>query len=290
MDNISNAILALSLMIIMFGMGLSLKMKDFVQVFRRPKAILIGLLCQLIILPIVGFILIRVFTLSPEIAIGIIIISACPGGPTSNLITHLANGDTALSVSLTAISSIITLVSIPFIINLGLQEVLGEGTNIQLDIVQTVLQVFIIVILPVGLGMLLNDKKPNFASKMEKPVKKASGIFFVVVLLVIMIKERALLVTHIQEAGLVTITLNILTMSIGYFLGYVFNLPLKQRISISIEGGIQNGTLGISIATILLNNTAYAISPAVYSTLMFLTAGIFIHWSNKQTAKQAQIT
>lgn len=290
MDNISNAILALSLIIIMFGMGLSLKITDFVQVFSRPKAILIGLFCQLIVLPIVGFILIRVFVLSPEIAIGIIIISACPGGPTSNLITHLANGDTALSVSLTAISSIITLISIPFIINLGLQEVLGEGTDIQLNIAQTILQVFVIVILPVGLGILLKDKKPNFALKMEKPVKKASGIFFVVVLFAIIIKERALLVTHIQEAGLVAITLNILTMSIGYFLGYVFNLPLKQRISISIEGGIQNGTLGISIATILLNNTAYAISPAVYGTLMFLTAGIFIYWSNKQVAKQAQIT
>lgn len=289
MDNISNAILALSLIIIMFGMGLSLKVKDFVQIFSRPKAMLIGLLCQLIIVPIVGFILIRVFTLSPEIAIGVIVISACPGGPTSNLITHLANGDTALSVSLTAISSIITLVSIPFIINLGLQQVLGEGTNIQLDIAQTILQVFIIVILPVGLGMLLKNKKPNFALRMEKPVKKASGIFFILVLLAIIIKERALLIAHIQEAGLVTITLNLLTMSIGYFLGYVFNLPLRQRISISIEGGIQNGTLGISIATILLNNTAYAISPAVYGTLMFLTAGVFIYWSNKQVAKQAAI-
>jgi len=289
MDNISNAILALSLIIIMFGMGLSLTVKDFFQIFSRPKAILIGLVCQLIILPIVGFMLIRVFSLSPEIAIGIIIISACPGGPTSNLITHLANGDTALSVSLTAISSMITLISIPFIINLGLQEVLGESTTIQLDVARTILQVFIIIILPVGLGMFLKNKRPNFALKMEKPVKKASGIFFVLVLLAIIIKERTLLVTHIQEAGLVTIILNILTMSIGYFLGYVFNLPLKQRISISIEGGIQNGTLGISIATILLNNTAYAISPAVYGTLMFLSAGVFIYWSNKQIARQAKI-
>jgi BASS family bile acid:Na+ symporter len=289
MDNISNAILALSLIIIMFGMGLSLKTKDFVQIFVRPKAILIGLLCQIIILPIVGFMLIRVFTLSPEIAIGIIIISACPGGPTSNLITHLANGDTALSVSLTAISSLITLISIPFIINLGLQEVLGQSTSIQLDIFQTILQVFVIVILPVGLGMFIKAKKPDFAFKMEKPVKKASGIFFVIVLLAIIIKERALLMTHLQEAGLVTLTLNILTMSIGYALASIFTLTLKQRISVAIEGGIQNGTLGISIATILLNNTAYAIAPAVYGTLMFITAGIFIYWSNKKLAKQIEV-
>ena len=290
MDAISNVILAFSLMVIMFGMGLSLTVKDFVQIFIKPKAILIGLFCQIIILPVVGFILIRVFTLTPEIAIGIIIVSACPGGATSNLITHLANGDTALSVSLTAISSLITLVSIPFIVNFGLQEVLGQGTEIQLNIFQTILQVFTIVILPIGLGMLLKVYKPKFTIKMEKYAKKASAIFFIVVLLAIVIKERALLVEHIQEAGLVSLSLNIITMLIGYFLAHIFKLTLKQRISISIESGIQNGTLGISIATILLNNTAYAIAPAIYGIIMFLGAGIFIYWSNRQIAKHSQIT
>lgn len=286
MDNISNTILALSLIIIMFGMGLSLSTKDFVQVFIRPKAILIGLVCQLILLPIIGFSLINTFTLSPEIAIGVIIMAACPGGPTSNLITHLANGDTALSVSLTAISSLITLISIPFIINLGLQHVLGEGTVIQLDVLATILQVFIIVILPVALGMFLKAKKPDFALKMEKPVKKASGIFFVVVLVAIIAKESALLFSYIQQAGLVSLALNILTMGAGYLLGYLFHLSLKQRISIAIEGGIQNGTLGISIATILLQNTAYAVTPAVYGIIMFITAGIFIYWSNRALSRQ----
>ena len=138
--------------------------------------------------------------------------------------------------------------------------------------------------------MLIKAKNPNFALRMEKPVKKASGIFFVVVLLAILIKERSLLITHIQEAGVVTLTLNLLTMAIGYFLGLAFKLSLKQRISVAIEGGIQNGTLGISIATILLQNTAYAISPAVYGTLMFFTAGIFIYWSNRQLIKQKGIT
>ncbi|WP_350292453.1 bile acid:sodium symporter family protein [uncultured Croceitalea sp.] len=286
MDNISNAILALSLIIIMFGMGLSLSPKDFVQVFVRPKAILIGLICQLILLPIIGFSLINTFTLSPEIAIGVIIMAACPGGPTSNLITHLANGDTALSVSLTAISSLITLISIPFIINLGLQHVLGEGTVIQLDVLATILQVFVIVILPVALGMFLKAKKPHFALKMEKPVKKASGIFFVLVLVAIIVKERALLFSYLQQAGLVSLALNILTMGVGYLLGYLFHLSLKQRISIAIEGGIQNGTLGISIATILLQNTAYAVTPAVYGIIMFITAGVFIYWSNRALSRQ----
>jgi BASS family bile acid:Na+ symporter len=254
----------------------------------RPKAILIGLFCQIIILPIVGFLLINLFTLTPEIAIGIILVAACPGGATSNLITHLANGDTALSVSLTAISSLITLVSLPFIVNLGLQEVLGQGTEIQLDVIQTIGQVFAIVILPIGLGMLIKAKQPKFSEKMEKYVKKVSAIFFILVLVAVVIKEWELLAAHIQEAGLVSITLNISTMLIGYFMGYIFSLSLKQRISLSIESGIQNGTLGISNATILLGNTAYAIAPAIYGILMFLGAGVFIFWSNKQVRKEIE--
>jgi BASS family bile acid:Na+ symporter len=285
MDAVSNAILALSLIIIMFGMGLSLRMRDFAAVFLRPKAIIIGLVCQLIVLPIVGFTLIKTFTLQPDIAIGVIILAACPGGPTSNLITHLANGDTALSVSMTTACSFITLLTIPFIINLGLQEVLGAGTSIQLNILQTILQVFIIVIVPIAIGMLLKSKRPIFSLRMQKPVKRASGIFFVVVLLAVIIKERELLFSSLDEAGLVSLSLNLVTMAIGYGLGYLFKLSLKQRISITIEGGIQNGTLGISIATILLNNTAYAIAPAVYGIIMFLTAGLFILWSSRQTGK-----
>ncbi len=290
MDNISNAILALSLIIIMFGMGLSLTIQDFKQVFIRPKAIVVGLLCQLVLLPLTGFALIIVIDLPPEIAIGIIILAACPGGPTSNLITHLANGDTALSVSMTAISSLITLVSIPFIINLGLQHVLGEGTLIQLDVLQTILQVFIIVILPVALGMFIRRKKQDFAKRMEGPVKKVSGVFFVLVLFAVLFKERATILAHIQAAGGVAIALNLITMTTGYALGSLFSLPLKQRISITIEGGIQNGTLGISVATILLGNTAYAISPAVYGVLMFLTAGVFIYWSNRQLATSERMS
>jgi len=286
MDSVSNAILALSLIIIMFGMGLSLSLRDFAAVFLRPKAIILGLVCQLILLPIVGFTLIEVFTLQPDIAIGVIILAACPGGPTSNLITHLANGDTALSVSMTAACSFITLLTIPFIINLGLQKVLGAGTLIQLNVLQTILQVFVVVIVPVALGMLLKSKRSKFSLRMQKPVKRASGIFFVIVLLAVIIKERVLLLSSLDEAGLVSLSLNVITMAIGYGLGYIFKLSLKQRISITIEGGIQNGTLGISIATILLNNTAYAIAPAVYGIIMFLTAGLFIFWIKRGIKKE----
>lgn len=147
-------------------MGLSLSMRDLVAVFQRPKAIIIALICQLIVLPIVGFSLIEIFSLQPDIAIGIIILFACPSGLTSNLITHLANGDTALSVSMTAVCSFITLLTISFIINLGLQKVLGAGTLIQLNVSQTILQVFLVVILPVALGMLLKSRRQKFSLQM----------------------------------------------------------------------------------------------------------------------------
>ncbi|MFZ9047047.1 MAG: bile acid:sodium symporter family protein [Cyclobacteriaceae bacterium] len=217
--------------------------------------------------------------MSPEIAIGIIILVACPGGPTSNLIAHLAKGDLALSVSLTAISSFITLLSIPFIINLGLKIVLGQGTPIQLDVLQTIIQVLVIVIIPVLLGMLIRRARANFATKMEQPVRVASAIVFVLVLVGIILKEQDKLGSYFAQAGWVTLILNVLTMAMGLLSGKLLKLPFRQGVSIAIESGIQNGTLAITIATVLLLNTEYAIAPAVYSIIMFLTGGVFIFFA-----------
>ncbi len=282
MDNISTLILAISLMIIMFGMGLSLVVDDFKRVFITPKAIIIGLVSQIIILPIIGFAIIHLFPLQPEIAIGVIILVACPGGATSNLITHLAKGDIALSVSLTAISSLVTLLSIPFIINLGLQTVLGEDTTIQLNVIQTIIQIFAIVIIPVTIGMMIRAKKEVFADRMESPMRIASTAVFVLVLVGIMVKERANLVSYFEQAGVVMLILNGVTMSIGFVLARIFRLSSKQGVSIAIESGIQNGTLGIAIATVLLGDTAYAIAPAIYGLIMFFTGGMVIFWSLRQ--------
>jgi BASS family bile acid:Na+ symporter len=279
MDNLSTIILAISLIIIMFGMGLSLVFDDFKRIFITPRAIVTGLVNQLVLLPAIGFLLVSVFPMSPEIAIGIIILVACPGGPTSNLIAHLAKGDLALSVSLTAISSFITLLSIPFIINLGLKIVLGQGTPIQLDVLQTIIQVLVIVIIPVLLGMLIRRARANFATKMEQPVRVASAIVFVLVLVGIILKEQDKLGSYFAQAGWVTLILNVLTMAMGLLSGKLLKLPFRQGVSIAIESGIQNGTLAITIATVLLLNTEYAIAPAVYSIIMFLTGGVFIFFA-----------
>ena len=171
MDNISTIILAASLFIIMLGMGLSLVTADFKRIITYPKAVAVGLFNQLILLPVIAFVIVSVFPTKPEIAIGIMILAACPGGATSNLIAHLAKGDTALSVSLTAMSSFITLLTIPFIVNFSLSYFAVTGQNVQLDVIKTIIQILVIVVIPIVIGMFIRKTNEGFALKMEKPVK-----------------------------------------------------------------------------------------------------------------------
>lgn len=281
MDSASTLILAASLMIIMLGMGLSLQLTDFKRVVFYPKAIFVGLFNQLILLPLVGFGLAYFLQVPAEIAIGIMILAACPGGPTSNLITHLAKGDLALSVSLTALSSLITILTIPFLVNFALSYFLAEGQMIQLDILQTIVQILVIVVIPVGIGMLIRRYKEAFAIRMAKPVRIGSGVVLALIIVGLVIKEKDNFGSYFQQAGVATFLLNALTMLLGYFSAKALKLNRAQATSISIESGIQNGTLAITIAVVLLNNTAFAIAPAVYSLLMFFTGGYLIYRGSK---------
>lgn len=278
MDKGATIILGASLFIIMLGMGLSLVKEDFTRILKNPKAIMVGLLNQIILLPIIAFALTGIFPINPEIAIGVMILAACPGGPTSNLIAHLAKGDTALSVSLTAISSILTIVTIPFIVNLALVEFLNSGEIVQLPIGKTIGQIFAIVIIPVSIGMFIKAKQNAFAEKMEKPVRTASAVVLGLVIVGIILKEKANVIPYFEQAGIITLVLNVATMLTGFQTAKMFKLDKKQAISISIESGIQNGTMAIMIATVLLGNTAYAIAPAIYSLIMFFTGGVVIAW------------
>ncbi|WP_299312726.1 bile acid:sodium symporter family protein [uncultured Aquimarina sp.] len=276
MDNISTIILAASLFIIMLGMGLSLVIADFKRILIYPKAILVGLTNQLIILPLIGFAIASLFPLRPEIAIGIMILAACPGGATSNLISHLAKGDIALSVTLTAFSSLITIITIPFIVNFSLLYFLSEDQAIQLNVIETIIQILVIIIVPIGIGMIIRKYNEPFALRMAKPVKIASALVLALVIVGILVKEKDNFISYLQEAGLVALLLNILTMGIGYYSAKLFRVHHKGAMSIAIESGIQNGTLAISIAIAILHNTSFAIAPAVYSLLMFFTGGIAI--------------
>jgi BASS family bile acid:Na+ symporter len=276
MNSTSGIILAISLIIIMFGMGLSLTLNDFKRTLIYPKAVIIGLISQMIILPLIGYTIAVSLGLSATSSIGIMLLAACPGGPTSNMLAYLAKGDLALSVSLTAISSIITIFSIPLIVQLALIEFANQSQLINVDAITMIKQLVVVVILPISLGMFINAKKPEFAAKMERPVKIASAVIFVLVVVGVVISIREVFMDYLKEAGIPAILLNLTTMAIGFTLAVLFKLNRPQAVSISIESGIQNGTLAITLATIALNNAEYSIVPAIYSLLMFGTATLVI--------------
>lgn len=278
---LTSVFLPLALAFIMLGMGLTLTRKDFKNIVVYPKAIILGLFTQIILLPIIGFILIQFFGLNGTMAVGLMILAACPGGPTSNLITHLSRGDTALSISLTAVSSVITVVTIPLIVNYSIQF-FGEEGSITLPVGQTIVQIMGVTIIPVSIGMFLKNKFPALSLKADKPVRIASTVFFILIILAAILKERESLPAFFAQAGPVTLLLNILTLLIGYYLAKAFFLPSAQQISIAIESGIQNGTLGIMIAATLLKNSEMTIPIAIYSLLMFLTAAVVIFLSNRK--------
>ena len=276
MTSITGIILAISLMIIMFGMGLSLTLADFKRVVTYPKAVFVGLISQIVILPLIGYLIAIGLNLSPTIAIGIMLLAACPGGATSNLLTHLAKGDLALSVSLTAIASLLSIITIPIIVQFALVEFSDQSQVISVDAVTMIKQLLVIVIIPVSIGMLIKARFSIFADKMEKPVKIASAIIFILVIIGVIFSIRDVFMDYLGEAGLPSILLNITTMLIGFLLAMLFKLTKPQAISISIETGIQNGTLAITLATIALNNAEYSIVPAIYGLLMFFTGAVII--------------
>lgn len=282
--DIGTIILAISLIIIMFGMGLSLVKDDFTRLLKEPAPVFIGLLNQIVILPIIAFVIVSLLGVRSDIAIGVMILAACPGGPTSNLVTHLAKGDTGLSVSLTSINSIITIFTIPFIVDFALQQFGNPNELIEIDKLKTVAQIFVIVIIPVSGGMWLKNSKPDFADRMNKPVKIASAAVLILVILGLILKKRAELIPYLEQAGIATLLLNLATMGVGYLTSKVANLNMIQSVTISIESGIQNGTMAIAIASGILMNENFAIAPAVYSLIMFLTGGVIIGFRHKLKA------
>ena len=281
---ISKVFLPLSLAIIMLGMGMTLIPNDFTRIIKYPKAILIGLTNQLIILPIIGFSLAIAFNLNPTMAVGLMILASCPGGPTSNLITQVCKGNIALSVTLTAFASIVSILTIPFILSYALEYFTSKtDVTIQLPIIDTILQIMGITVIPISIGMLIRKYKTNFSKRMEKPMRTASTVIFILVFIAVLAANADKLVDGMKEAGLVTLALNIATMGIGYFTARLFKLNFKNTISITIESGIQNGTLALVIATSILNNVEMGIPIGAYAIWMFLTAGVLMWQLGKRS-------
>lgn len=283
---ITDVFLPVALAIIMLGMGLSLVLDDFKRVVIYPKAIVLGLTNQLILLPLVAFLLVGLFPLTPELAVGVMVLAACPGGVTSNLISHVSKGDTALSITLTALSSAITVITIPFIINFSLVHFMSKGQVIQLDVLKTIMTIALITIVPVTIGMLIRSKFPDFANKMKKPVRITSVVFLALLILALIFKEREHIIDYFKEAGPVTLVLNVATMLLGFLTARVFKLNLPQSITISIESGIQNGTMALVIVLSILdkslNVSQIAIAPAIYSLIMFATGGFMMYYFGRK--------
>ncbi|MEL6533899.1 MAG: bile acid:sodium symporter family protein [Bacteroidota bacterium] len=286
---LSDVILPLSLAIIMLGMGLSLVPDDFRRVIRMPKAAVVGLINQLIVLPLVGFGICVVLDLSPMLAVGMMILAACPGGVTSNLITHVSKGDLALSISLTAVASFITVLTIPFITTLALGYFMNSEQTIESPVADIMGSVFVITIVPVLIGMFVRARAEKFALRMERPMRIASVVIFVAVVLGLIISGRETIVESFVQIGAATILLNIITMLVGFFSARALKLNLPQAITVTVESGIQNGTLAIVIALTLLKQPEISIPPAIYALVMFATGGVvmMIFGSRKQEAKPA---
>ena len=279
---IVTTIAPIALALIMLGLGLGLSVQDFTRVIKTPRDFLVGLISQLIILPIVAFILIKFLVTSPEIALGVMIIAAAPGGITSNILTKFANGDVALSISLTAIISIISIITVPLIVfnSANLLGISFASENI--NITGTALKMALVVAVPVFLGMIIRRFAENFISSRSSIINKITGFLFLIVFIAIWVEERENIFNYLGQAGLIVLNLNIVMMAIAYFLAKKFATGIQQVKCISLECGLQNGTLAVFVASELSSEIIYIIPTAAYALIMYITGFIFI-WILRKT-------
>ena len=276
MGIITDIFLPLALAFIMFALGLGLTGADFLRVLKQPKDFLVGAISQIILLPIIAFILIKIWPISPELAIGVMIIAAAPGGVTSNILTSFAKGDVALSISLTAIISLLSVITVPFIIITSLNILDLNNVSQNISLTNMALSMFLIVTLPVILGMIIKKILSNFALSFEPIAKKISIFLFVLVLIGAILAERNNVIAYFAQAGLITLVLNVVMMIVAFYAAQLLGSGVAQKKCIAIECGLQNGTLAIFVATTLFGGGVYLIPAATYSLIMFATSLIFV--------------
>jgi bile acid:Na+ symporter, BASS family len=273
---IVTTIAPIALALIMLALGLGLSLENFVNVIKQPKDFLVGLICQLILLPIIAFILIKIFNTSPELAIGVMIIAAAPGGVTSNVLTKFANGDVALSISLTAIISLVSIITVPFIVFKSADLLNINYQSAEISMVGISMKMFLVVTFPVFIGMLIRKFATNFISSKEQLIQRISVFLFALVFLAILIEEKGNIIPYLAEAGLITLILNLTMMLLGFYIAKKFASGIAQRKCISLECGLQNGTLAIFVSTQIFDNSTYLVPTATYALIMFITSIIFV--------------
>ena len=281
MNIVTDVILPLALAFIMFVLGLGLTGSDFLRVVKQPRDFFVGAFSQIILLPIIAFILVKIWPIAPELAIGVMIIAAAPGGVTSNLLTSLAKGDVALSISLTAIISLLCVITIPFIVLTSVGLLNDSSITQDISLFSMSRDIFLIVTVPVILGMLIRSFASGAALKFEPIAKKISIVLFVLVLLGAIAAERENVISYFAQAGLITFVLNVVMMIVAYCVAKLLASGMKQKKCITIECGLQNGTLAIFVATSIFGGGMYVIPAATYSLIMFATSLIFIYLVRK---------
>jgi len=261
---------------IMLGLGLGLSVKDFIRILRTPMDFFVGFFSQLVILPIVALGLALILDLSAPIAIGLMIIAAAPGGVTSNVLTKFANGDVALSISLTAVISLISIISVPFIV-IESADILGITVSNNISMTGIALKMALVVTVPVIIGMTIRGLAENFISSKINIINKITGWLFVIVYAAIWIEEKDNVLTYLKEAGLAVLILNVVMMTLAYFIAKKFVSGVAQQKCIALECGLQNGTLAVFVATLIFDDIAYVIPTAAYALIMYITGFIFIY-------------
>ena len=264
------------LALIMLGLGLGLSIKDFTRILRVPKDFFVGFFSQLVILPIVALGIALILNLPAPIAVGLMIIAAAPGGVTSNVLTKFANGDVALSISLTAVVSLISIVSVPFVV-ITSADILGVAISSDISMTGIALKMALVVTVPVVIGMTIRGFAENFISSKINIINKITGWLFVIVFAAIWIEEKDNILTYLAEAGLAVLILNIVMMTLAYFVAKKFVSGIAQQKCIALECGLQNGTLAVFVATLMFDDIAYMIPTAAYALIMYITGFIFIY-------------
>ena len=271
---IITVLLPLALAIIMIGLGLELTLNDFKRVSKHPKAVLIALFCQLVILVGVAFILCKVLSLPPLLAVGLMLLAASPGGSTANLFSYLFKGDIALNISLTAINSVVAAVTLPLIMNFSILHFMQESQQITLPL-SKIVQVFAIIIVPVGIGMLIRHYAPKLTEKLNKPLRIFAVVFLIAIIALAIFAERQNIATYLTQVGLATAIFCACSLAIGYFVPRLLGISSTQARACAFEIGIHNSTLAMTIALTVMANTTIAMPAAVYSIFMYIFAAAF---------------
>lgn len=273
---VTQVILPISLAFIMLTLGLALRWADFRRVVVQPKDFFVGAISQVVLLPLVAFALVSIWPIEPALAVGVMILAACPGGVTSNLLTHIARGDTALSVSLTAVISVLAVLTLPFIVGFSIVHFMDAASAPRLNVIETIAGVFVITTVPVLLGMMIRQFVPRTAKASERIARHIATVLFVLIVLGAIASERANIVIYFIQAGPVTLVLNVIMLVLAFGIGAALRLGPAQRTAITLECGLQNSTLAIFVGATLLKNTTMIVPGGIYGLIMFATAGVYI--------------